>query len=85
MRTVTSGARTGLPLKSVKEPPAMPRNTIDLPSDVMVSVKKALEDYLNFGPGELDADYIPDDHLLAAVRIIDKTLAARSGKAEIEV
>lgn len=57
----------------------MPRNTIDLPSDVMESVKKALQDYLTFGPGELDADYIPDEHLLTAVRVIEKTLAARYG------
>ena len=62
----------------------MPRNTIDLPSEVMRSVKKALEDYMRFGPGELDADYIPDDHLLMVTRIIDKTLAARYGTAKLE-
>lgn len=62
----------------------MARNTIDLPSNVMESVRAALKDYLNFGPGALDAEHIPDEHLLEAIRIIDKTLASRYGTAKAE-
>ena len=45
--------------------------SITLPAEVWRSVALALADYLQFGPGELDAEYIPDEHLLRARRAID--------------
>jgi len=45
---------------------------ITLPMEVWLSVSVALVDYLRFGPGELDAEYIPDEHLERANAAIDK-------------
>lgn len=46
--------------------------TVTLPEEVWGSVDKALLDFLRFGPGELDAEYIPDEHLEKARKAIDK-------------
>lgn len=54
----------------------MKRITIDLPENVWRSVDGALQDFLKFGPAELDAEYIPDEHLEKARRAIAKELQA---------
>lgn len=48
---------------------------LDLPDEVWKSVKTALEDYIRFGPGDFDQEYIPDEHLEQAVKEIDKVIS----------
>ena len=47
---------------------------ISLPDAVWRSVETALRDYMRFGPGEFDAEHIPDEHLEKACRAIQKKL-----------
>lgn len=54
--------------------PAMSKGSIELPADVWRSVAAALADYMRFGPGELDADYIPDEHLEKCSKAIAKAV-----------
>lgn len=49
--------------------------TVTLPEDVWQSVDQALLDFLRFGPGEMDSEYIPDEHLEKARKAIDKAVA----------
>jgi hypothetical protein len=37
--------------------------SITLPMEVWLSASLAISDYLRFGPGDLGAEYIPDEHL----------------------
>lgn len=53
-----------------------------LPSDVWENVSRALEDYLRFGPGELDSDYIPDEHLEKARTAIISAVTRAEQTAE---
>lgn len=55
---------------------------LELPTDVWLSVSRALEDYLRFGPGELDSDYIPDEHLEKARRAIAKAVEGAEQRVE---
>ena len=48
--------------------------TISLPKDVWQSVSSALLDFQRFGPGELDSEYIPEEHLDKARRAIEKAV-----------
>lgn len=50
----------------------MSQKGVRLPLDVWRSVDAALSDYLRFGPGELDSEYVPDEHLERALRAIRK-------------
>ena len=43
---------------------------ITLPDSVWRSVAGALADYIQFGPGNLDAEYIPDKDLEKALHVI---------------
>ena len=47
-----------------------PRIAVGLPDDAWRAVESAVTDYLRFGPGELDAEYVPDELLEAALRAI---------------
>ena len=44
--------------------------TLTLPASVWRSVAAALADYIQFGPGNLDAEYVPDEDLERALRLI---------------
>ena len=59
--------------------------TICLPRTVWRAVASALEDYLRFGPGELDAEHIPDGDIERAIKAIrDLDRAGKDAVAEIE-
>lgn len=47
---------------------------VALPAELWRSVSAALTDYIRFGPGELDADYIPDEHLEKCIKAIIKAV-----------
>lgn len=50
--------------------------TITLPISVWRSVHSAIADYLQFGPGNLDAEYVPDADLERAVKEIGERIMA---------
>jgi hypothetical protein len=45
---------------------------VDLPEDVWRSVEAAIADFMRFGPGDMESEYIPDEHLERARRAIAK-------------
>lgn len=49
--------------------------TVTLPEDVWRSIDGALLDFQSFGPGELDSEYIPDEHLEKARKAIETAIA----------
>jgi len=52
--------------------------TVTLPDNVWRSVDAVLADFLTFGPGELDSEYIPDEHLEKARKAINRTLETQT-------
>lgn len=45
---------------------------VTLPEDVWHSVNEVLRDFQRFGPGEMDSEYVPDEHVAMALKAITK-------------
>jgi hypothetical protein len=58
----------------------MAKPSVALPAEVWRAVEAAVADYLRFGPGDLEAEYVPDEHLEAALKAIRKAVSAETTK-----